>query len=61
MNAQIAAVLIIALALWAIASAAVVVAGKGDSDGMKYYSYATFGVAPIVAIVAVYLVLKGDK
>jgi hypothetical protein len=44
--------LIIVLAVWAIISAVLVVAGYGDSDGTKTYSYITFGAAPLVAILA---------
>lgn len=52
-------VLVIALALWAITSAALVVADLGDADGTVYFSYATFGVAPLVAAIALWLLVNG--
>jgi hypothetical protein len=51
----IGVILVLALALWAIVSAVLVVAKKTDSAFTKCWSYATFGAAPIVAALSIYM------
>ena len=51
-------ILVIALGLWAIVSAALIVVDQGDADGTLYYSYATFGVAPLVVTLALWLFMS---
>lgn len=53
---MIAAGLVATLAVWSIVFAILFVSDEGDSDLTKYYSYTTFGVAPVVAAVCIWLI-----
>jgi hypothetical protein len=48
--------MILALMAWALTFAVLIVADKGDAKGTKYYAYATFGVAPLVTALGLWLV-----
>lgn len=59
---MIAAALVAVLAIWSIVFAILFVSDEGDSDFTKYYSYTTFGVAPVVGAVIIWLILApGNK
>lgn len=55
MNKSFGIILVVALAIWSIVFAILNVTDKASSKGAEYYSYATFGVAPLVAALALWL------
>lgn len=51
--------LIVLLAVWAIVSAVFIVAGMETSNLTKYWSYATFGAAPLVCALGLWFITRG--
>ena len=50
---------LIALFAWALVFAVLTSTDNGDTDGAKYFGYATFGVAPLALALGVYLLWTG--
>jgi hypothetical protein len=52
-------VMITLLFAWTISFAMLTVLNKSDSTGAKYFAYTTFGVAPLMTIVGLWLLNRG--
>jgi hypothetical protein len=54
-------ILITALFAWAMVFGLFIVLDKGETDMVKYYAYATFGVAPLVTVLGLWMFTSEQK